>query len=644
MPIKPPNRSRAVLMALAAGLIATPWFVTGPATLAKSLPVAQGAGSEIQAATVFGNTPATTPVTVSVVLKTVHTAQLKTFVQSLSNSGPKSHQFLSARQFAKEFGQPNPVIHQLVHYFRRYGISTKVAPNHLDIVLNGTAGAFDQAFSVNLENMALHGKHFHGTKKAPTVPQTVASPILAVLGLTNYTSFSSNAMKPMVRPASTSAIPGYTPSYVANTYDVTPLYQAGDLGQGETLGIVTLASFTPSDAYGFWRQMKIATQPNRIQTIPVDGGSGAPTLASGSDETTLDVEQSGALAPDANIRVYEAPNTDYGFFDAFNTAISQNHVDTLSCSWGESETAVNQSIAAGQESPNYGQAFNEIFMEAAAQGQSLFAASGDRGAYDAIGDAQTTNLAVDQPADSPYITAAGGTTAPGVQNYGPLGTVDVPATRTWGWDYLWPVLENLTGLSESQVAESFVAGSGGGYSTAYSTPWYQKGVKGVSTFEAVPYLTPVSNNTAWTFNPAPSVVTGSAKGRAVPDIAMNADPQTGYAVYSPSLFPAAYGSNWAQYGGTSFVAPQLAGLGALIDQAARGRVGLWNGAIYQFAQTLNSPFTPLDQTGTANDNLYYTGTANAIFNPGSGLGTPNIAKLAADFSGVKGHKKSSKGK
>ncbi|KUO96069.1 hypothetical protein [Ferroacidibacillus organovorans] len=112
---------------------------------------------------------------------------------------------------------------------------------------------------------------------------------------------------------------------------------------------------------------------------------------------------------------------------------------------------------------------------------------------------------------------------------------------------------------------------------------------------------------------------------------MNADPQTGYAVYS-TLFTSAYGSPWAQYGGTSFVAPQLAGVAALINQSQGGRVGFWNPQIYQFAQTRKSPFTPLDTSGTSNDNLYYTGQEGALYNPGTGLGIPNFAKLAASFT------------
>ncbi|KPV43119.1 hypothetical protein [Alicyclobacillus ferrooxydans] len=122
----------------------------------------------------------------------------------------------------------------------------------------------------------------------------------------------------------------------------------------------------------------------------------------------------------------------------------------------------------------------------------------------------------------------------------------------------------------------------------------------------------------------------------MPDLSMNADPYTGYAIYS-TLFSGTSDENaglpnWsAGWGGTSFVAPQLNGIAALINTANGGRIGFWNPQIYRFAQQKNSPLNPLDATGTSNDNLYYSGRAGTIYNPATGLGTPDVAKLTADF-------------
>ena len=105
----------------------------------------------------------------------------------------------------------------------------------------------------------------------------------------------------------------------------------------------------------------------------------------------------------------------------------------------------------------------------AAQGQSGYTSSADEGAYTATGDLGTTNLSVDTPADSPYITAAGGTTLPWSatltnSSTGASASVDVTAERIWGWDYLWQPIATLNDISLLQSAEADVVGSGGGYS------------------------------------------------------------------------------------------------------------------------------------------------------------------------------------
>ena len=83
-----------------------------------------------------------------------------------------------------------------------------------------------------------------------------------------------------------------------------------------------------------------------------------------------------------------------------------------------------------------------------------------------------------------------------------------------------------------------------------------------------------------------------------------------------------------------FVAPELNGAAAVIDSALGRRTGFWNPAIYKFATSRNSPFTPLDDSGTSNDNLYYTGTQGNVYNVGSGLGVPDLAKLTQDFASL----------
>ena len=81
--------------------------------------------------------------------------------------------------------------------------------------------------------------------------------------------------------------------------------------------------------------------------------------------------------------MYQAPNTDPGFADAFFTAASQNVAGSVSSSWGESETYLASAIAEGTETSAYIAAFDEAFLEFAAQGQAGFVSAGDSAAYDA---------------------------------------------------------------------------------------------------------------------------------------------------------------------------------------------------------------------------------------------------------------------
>jgi kumamolisin len=656
----------------AAMVIAAVAAVAGPAAASSTpgsspnaqVPVQQGTDvAALPGATVFGNTPPSTPETVSFILRERNLRQLQAAVEH----GVRN--FLSVRQFAGRYGQTRASIGQLTAYLARFGISTQVYADRVDVVATGTAGQFDRALSVqqrqfHVPAMSRHGfapvpaQTVHGTSQSPRLPRRIARTVLAILGLTNYGPFSSQAVhgnKNVVKPKAGSsnscvALTGlasacHLPSDFAAEYGLNPLYKKGATGAGRTIAIVTLAALDPGAPQFFWKHIANVPATNRSVTVAnIDGGPGAPSDASGSGETDLDVEQSGALAPGANVIVYQAPNTDPGFADAFFTAASKNTADTVSTSWGESETAIRAGVASGTEPPAYVAAFDEAYLELAIQGQSGFDAAGDGGAYDDFYELGATSLSVDNPADSPFMTAAGGTTLPWTgQLTGPDGTatVTVPNQRAWGWDYLWQATAAVSGTSILDTVEANAAGTGGGFSVLEPTPSYQRGLSGTQDFHAVQYLTPTDfqtiapglvEPTAWTFNPAPSVSQGQGSGRAVPDLATNADPDSGYLLYEPSFAGIGEPVLQGNWGGTSFSAPQLNGSAAVIDSFLGHRVGLWNPSIYAFAAGARSPFTPLQESGTGNDNLFYTGNPGQLFNQGSGLGLPNMSKLAADFA------------
>jgi subtilase family serine protease len=610
----------------------------------------------------FGNTPPNTPETVSFVMNERNKSQLEAQVEH------GLHHFVSVGRFASQYGGDPSAIAQLRGYLSKFGITTTEYADRVDVVANGTAGEFDQALSVQQRQYhvpAQRGHHgmrgipaqtVHGAVGAPRLPSSFGRDVLAVLGLTNYAPFTSNMVhagvahhtSASVSPSDCEALAGLPdgcnePANFASNYGLSPLYADGAAGQGQTVAIVTLAALDPGAPQYFWQNIAQLPSSDRTLTVNnIDGGPGAPSDLSGSGETDLDVEQSGSLAPDANVVVYQAPNTDSGFADGFFSAASSNVADSVSSSWGESETVVAAAVASGEETPAYEAAFDEAFLEFAAQGQSAFVSAGDSAAYDAQDDLGTTNLAVDTPGDSPYITSAGGTTLPWsgpAENptTGESANATNSAQRIWGWDYLWNWFVNTGQGPLTTAAEANVVGSGGGFSVSYPTPSYQRGVSGTSAFSAVPYLTPtdfgnvggIVEPQAWNFDATPAVTSGRDSGRAEPDVSADADPFSGYLLYEPSTSPALQGG----WGGTSFVAPQFNGSTAVIDSYLGHRVGFWNPAVYAAATGRDSPVTPLDQPGTSNDNIYYTGTPGTVYNPGAGLGYPNLSKLATAVAG-----------
>jgi subtilase family serine protease len=636
----------------------------------REIKIGQGVDpAAMPGAVAFGVTPSYTPESVSFILKESHKAALEADVER-----GITH-FLSVKQFADYYGQPISKITELETYLAQFGISSNVYRNHVDLSATGTAGEFDAALATIQDNysvpaqrsvsgaIAVRAQTVHATVGSPELPSSVGSFVLAVLGLSNYSSAITglaHADHSLTVPREISSsscvelsgLPNacHTPQDFARIYGLDPLYKYGAIGRGETLAIVTLASADQGAAQTFWRTVVDLRNTRRtIRYVNIDGGAGPPSNNAGTGETDLDIQQSGGVAPGANIIVYQAPNTDPGFIDGFFTAASENIANSVSSSWGESETIVDAAVAAGEETATYQAAFDEAFLELAAQGQSTFVSAGDDGAYDASDDLGSTNLSVDTPGSSPYVTDAGATTLPwSGQLVGPTdvsANVTVPKERAWGWDYLWPAIAATTpDTTLAEAAETDVAGSGGGFSTVEPEPSYQVGVRGTGSFTAIPYLTPttpgdplsfgLTEPTAWNFNPSPGLITGTGSGRAVPDLATDGDPESGYLLYSPAFAQAQEPVLEAGWGGTSFVAPELNGSTAVIDSALGHRIGLWNPMMYRAATSASSPFIPLDGSGAGNDNIYFTGTPGTLFNEATGLGVPNLGALATDFKHI----------
>lgn len=582
----------------------------------------------VQPAQDLGPTAAAETVSASLILKVRHPEELEALVESTQDPGSfRYHRFLSLNEFVDRFAPDAGDIATITRYLRQFNIDvTEVYANHLLLRIKGTTDAFDRAFDLDVHDFQKNDHRYHRSRHAPRIPVLLRDLLVTIVGPGDEPNFHPmnrraeySAKVPLRGPSGTLPVGGtiatgapgdYTVGDVANLYNVNPLYQAHITGAGRTLGIVTLADFLPSDAYTYWNLIDLDVLPNRITQIHVDGG-GELSSDAGSGETSLDVEQSGGMAPKAAIRVYDAPNTDAGFMDAFYRAISDNVADSLSCSWGSAEEFYSEAVT-GVDGTGQLLAFHQVFLEAASQGISMFASSGDSGAYDindAFNDPVDNVLSVDVPAADPAITAAGGTTVPVVLSAGP-GTPNLVVSheQVWGWDYIENYLVGLFG--PAYLHALFPAGGGGGVSVNWARPSYQQPTAGMRRTEAgqsVVYLGETLLNLPANF-----------KGRNLPDVSLNADPYTGYIVYSTTD-----GGFIDGYGGTSFVAPQLNGISALLAQGTHGRVGFWNPMLYRF-QRGHGPQSPIvDIVG--GDNWFYTGVPG--YEPGAGLGVIDAARL-----------------
>jgi subtilase family serine protease len=231
-------------------------------------------------------------------------------------------------------------------------------------------------------------------------------------------------------------------------------------------------------------------------------------------------------------------------------------------------------------------------------------------------------LSVIYPAGDTAITAAGGTTLPVIITFalpsGPL-SITVPTERVWGEDYLQPLCDALQ--LDPFTCGIFPEGGGGGVSVFAPVPFYQLATTGVQTSQPGQVLSRVDTTPPQTVFVFPA----DFHGRNLPDVSLNADPLTGYTVfYTSDVSGFAVLSN---IGGTSFVAPQLAGITALLAQNAGRRLGLLNPLLYELASHGGTHGADaVLNTIAAGDNWFYSGRDG--YSPAAGLGTLNVANLA----------------
>jgi kumamolisin len=411
---------------------------------------------------------------VTVLLRRRNGDALKERVKKIgSRAGTGAH--LTRAEFDAQFGAAGPDVAAVKSFAGAHGLS--VVQEHAGrrtVVLSGTVAQFNSAFGVDLQRFEHPGGSYRGRVGALQLPDELRGVVEAVLGLDN---------RPVAKPHfRTRPLPGnvhwradagtatsFTPLQIAALYDFPP-----GTARGECVAIIELGGGErPADLNAYFEGIGITSAP-KVIAVSVDHGTNHPTGdPNGPDgEVMLDIEVVGAVAPQAQIAVYFAPNTDAGFLDAVTTAIhdATNKPSVLSISWGGPESSwTQQSLTA----------FDSAFQAAAALGITVCVASGDNGSSDGVTDGADH---VDFPASSPFALACGGTSLKASGNV-------IAGESVWN--------DGAQGGS-----------SGGGVSAFFALPAWQGDLRATRTSGGAATLTM----------------------RGVPDVSGNADPETGYDV------------------------------------------------------------------------------------------------------------------
>jgi Pro-kumamolisin, activation domain/IPT/TIG domain len=639
------------LVALAAGTL--------PASQASASTPAQSAGSQtmerVEAAPLVpagaravGPVPASALVSGTVVLEPRDNSALQGFIAEVTDdASPLFHQYLPPGAFASRFGPSQSAIEAVFSQLRADGLRVSgVSSDGLLVDFSGTAMRVGGAFHTRLERYRLSdGSIGQATTSAVSLPSRVAGSVAAVLGLNDLVqvrplgllrahasdsgkirpartaSFAHPAGSPTACAAATAAagsLGGLTDDQIAYAYGAFGLYGSGDVGAGQHIAIYELEPFLRSDIKTFdtcyFGASEAASMLSRLHVINVDGGQPS---GPGSGEANLDVEDISAIAPGATIDVYEgaSPGADgviYDPVDPYAAMINADQDRVISTSWGLCE----QAIQLGQ--PGLQQAENLLFEQAAAQGQSVFAAAGDNGSDD-CNTFETSEpvsgqnpLSVDDPGSQPYVVSAGGT------------TIDAAGQ---------PPLEHVW----NDGAEG--GATGGGISQSWAMPAWQRQatVPGIARPGGTDYKNAdtIEKRFGYPADFCQSTLPdadASTPCRLVPDVSAQADEYTGaITVYQASA------GGWYTIGGTSSSAPIWAASLALVNASPTCRssaatasgVGFVSPLLYSVASDPGGYAASFNDITTGNNDIY--GLDNGLVFPAttgydlaSGLGSPRL--------------------
>ena len=520
----------------------------------------QGLGTVLANAAQLGPLPASTTLHIAVALKLNNRDLLVQYVKAINDpSSPLYGSSLTVSQFVANYAPTSAQVQSVVNYLVAQGFSNiQVEPNNLFVTADGTVAEIGAAFFTSIAQFQQDGRKVYANLTDAQVPAPLGSTVAAVLGLNNTGRMAPPTHKQAPPSLSIPAVHFYTPQGYWTAYDV---------GGTATGSQTPIAIFAEGDLTQVLKDLRVAESVNGLPQVPVQVvqvGLASPDTA-GQDEWDLDTQMSTGMAGKvAKLIIYDTTSlTDSDVALMFNKFAHQNIAKAGSASFGLCETFafLDGSMLAD----------DQVFLEAAAQGQTVFASTGDNGAAcPVVGATNGVPLSgaagmVLYPASSPYVVAVGGTTLTTDANYNYIAEV--------GWD------------------------AGGG---------------GISAWEIAP---------VW----QQAVLPTTAAGKALPDVSMDADLVSGALVYigcQPGQDPRA--TCEFIVGGTSLSSPLWLGTWARLQSAHANKLGFASPSLYRVYRAPPASYPGFHDIVGGCNGLF---CAIPGFDYVTGLGTPDVAKL-----------------
>lgn len=489
--------------------------------------------------------------------------RLKHWVKTESGKPLAERRYFTHEQLTSRYGSKQEDLAAVEHYAAQHNLLVaRRSSAERSVTLIGALGDVLRAFPAHLRCYHHAFGTYRGRSGDIQLPSSLLGVVTGIFGL-DTRPMHRTGQRRRISANGPGGNNGVASSSFAQRYNFPTAYNGAALdGTGQTIAIIELGGgYNVSDLAIYFNEVGVA-MPN-VVGVPVGAGNNPGPDPNSDGEVMLDIEVAGTVAPKADLVVYFGANTGNGFRDAISAAVhdDQRQIDVISISWGSSEPPKSD---AQQELGDY----QNLFVEAAALGITVCAATGDHGTANVL--PWDGNIHVSHPACDPYVLACGGT------------QVDPDSNADVAWDDGMPFTPG--------VGDGGGWATGGGISQCYDLPAYQQGVQ------------------------MPAPLGGGTPGRGIPDIAMSA---TNYFTRVDSAESAS--------GGTSAVAPLMASLVALLCQAKGKRLGHLQPTLYAPANA--AAFKDVTQ-GT---NAIVGGSPGYNAGPGwdacTGLGTPDGSAL-----------------